>query len=156
MPSFPLPHARLIQDESYEDRVHSDPYQAVVELVVIRIRVRVAPQLSNLFLHLLLHHPRYRALRLRAQSCVLSLLCRQLFFSNCPTVEPRARQISSLREMRSKLPSRRANCYTALLPTTQRDEGSQPEKSARLYIRSFLEPELTKPSAFSLEMRLAR
>lgn len=44
----------------------SGSYQTVVELVVIRIRVRVASQLSNFLFHFLLHHPRYRAFRLRA------------------------------------------------------------------------------------------
>lgn len=43
-----------------------ESYQAVVELVVVRVRVRVASQLSNFLFHLLLHHPRYRAFRLRA------------------------------------------------------------------------------------------
>lgn len=43
------------------DRIFS--YQTVVELVVVR--VRVASQLSNFPFHFFLHHPRYRAFRLR-------------------------------------------------------------------------------------------
>jgi len=49
-----------------KDHVLSGSYQAVVKLVIIRVRVRVTSQLSNFLFHLFLHHPCYRAFRLHA------------------------------------------------------------------------------------------